>query len=72
LAKRDARIKQAGIMRDFLKEASNKVDRYSRNEIATFSSVDVSEKQKVLDALSMEIRQMDTHIQELNWLTETV
>ncbi|MCL2102821.1 MAG: DIP1984 family protein [Syntrophorhabdaceae bacterium] len=72
LAERDARIRQVNIMRDFLKEASNKVDRYSAKEIATVSSVNVAEKQKELDALSKEIRQMDTRIQELNWLTELV
>jgi len=72
LAERDARIRQANILRAFLKEASDKVDRYSTKEIATVSSVNVAAKQKELDALAKEIRQMDTKIQELNWLTEIV
>lgn len=70
LAERDTRITQANILRDFLKEAANKVDRYSTKEIATVSTVDVIAKQKELDTLSKDIRNMDTKIQELNWLTE--
>ena len=70
LAERDARIAQTNILRAFLKEAANKVDRYSAKEIATVSTVDVAAKQKELDALSKDIRRMDTRIQECNWLTE--
>ncbi|MDR1241763.1 MAG: DIP1984 family protein [Deltaproteobacteria bacterium] len=72
LAERDARIAQANILRAFLKEAANKVDRYSTKEIATVSTVDVAAKQHELDDLAKRIRQMDTKIQELNWLTEIV
>ena len=70
LTERDARTTQAKIIRDFLKEASEKADRYSRKEIATISTVNVAEKQKYLDQLSKSIREMDTKIQELNWITE--
>lgn len=72
LAERDARATQASIIRDFLKEASNKVDRYSAKEIATASTVNVAAKQKELDALSQSIRQLDTRIQGLNWTTDVL
>ncbi|MDR1489184.1 MAG: DIP1984 family protein [Desulfovibrio sp.] len=72
LAERDARTTQVNIIRDFLKEASEKVDRYSTKEIASVSTVNVAEKQKYLDKLSKAIREMDTKIQELNWTTEIV
>ena len=72
LAERDAKTTQANIMRDFLVAASEKVDRYSTKEIASVSTVNVAEKQKSLDNLSKTIREMDTKIQELNWITEIV
>lgn len=72
LAERDAKTTQVNIIRDFLKEASEKVDRYSTKEIASISTVNVAEKQKYLDKLSKVIREMDTKIQELNWTTEMV
>lgn len=70
LAERDALTTQAKILREFLKEASAKTDRYSAKEIAIISTVNVAAKQKEVDQLSKNIRELDTHIQNLNWTTE--
>lgn len=70
LAERDALTTQAKILREFLKEASAKTDRYSAKEIAILSTVNVEAKQKEVDQLSKNVRELDTRIQGLNWTTE--
>ena len=70
IARRDVLIQKEAIVRDLLNSASNRVDRYSRNEIAVHSTVDVREIRRQADALSAEIRRTDNTIQELNWTTE--
>lgn len=52
--------------------ASNKVDRYSNKEIKIFSTINVKEKQKELDKMSKEYREIDTLLQGLNWTTDLV
>lgn len=70
LAKRDCLKARLKIMRGFLDNASRKVDRYTKTEIAVKSTVSVSELQKEVDGYSKELRLIDEKIQELNWLTE--
>ena len=70
IAHRDMLSKKLSIMRDFLDEASSKVDRYSRTEVKIESAVDVAKLQKQVDALSKELRETDEKLQELNWTTE--
>lgn len=72
LVERDAKTAQVRIIRDLLKEASGKVNRYSIKEIAAVSTINVAEKQKQLDLLSKNIRELDTEIQKMNWNTELV
>ena len=70
LAHRDCLKKKIEIMRNFLNNASNRVNRMTRTEIKIISTVPVSEIQKTLDCLSKELRRTDETIQELNWTTE--
>ena len=42
----------------------------TRSEIKWRSTVDVADVQKQIDALSKAYRQLDTRIQEANWLVE--
>ena len=70
IARRDVLMLKEGALRDLLNSASNRIDRYSRNEIAIHSTVDVREIRRRADALSAEIRRTDNTIQELNWTTE--
>ena len=70
VVKRDALIKLVGFKRRFLDEASQLINRYSKSEILVKSTVNVSELHAEIDAMSREIRERDTRIQELNWTTE--
>lgn len=70
LAHRDCLKTRIQVMRNFLDNASNKVNRMTRSEIRIKSTVPVSEIQKRVDLLSKELRQCDEQIQELNWTTE--
>lgn len=70
LAKRECLQKKVGILRDFLDRASELVERSSFSEIKVRSTVPVPEKRKELDALSKELRTLDSRIQQLNWLTD--
>lgn len=72
IAKRDALGLKLSILRQFLSEAAEKVERYSSKEIKILSTVNVSEKQKEVDMLSKEYRVIDTKLQGLNWTTDIV
>lgn len=69
LARRDALSLELSIMRDFLQQASQRIDRYSKTEIKILPTVDVTAMQKTVDAKSKELRQLDAAIQKLNWNT---
>lgn len=69
LARRDALSLELSIFRDFLQQASQRIDRYSMTEIKILSTVDVAAMQKTVDAKSKELRQLDAAIQKLNWTT---
>lgn len=69
LARRDALSLELSIMRDFLQQASQRIDRYSKTEIKILPTVDVAAMQKTVDAKSKELRQLDAAIQKLNWNT---
>ena len=65
----DALSLELSIMRDFLQQASQRIDRYSKTEIKILPTVDVTAMQKTVDAKSKELRQLDAAIQKLNWNT---
>ena len=70
IAERDVLALNLSIKREFLKEASDKINRYSNTEVKILSTVNISEKQKEIDKLSKTLREIDMKIQELNWTTE--
>lgn len=72
ITKRDFMVKRISIMREFLQKASNKIERYSRNEIMITATVDVKLYQKIVDKLSYEARMLDAKIQYTNWNTELI
>lgn len=72
LAKRDCLKQNIAIMRNFLNSANDKVNRYSKSEIAIKSTVDVAEYRKKVDVFCKELRELDEKIQELNWTTELI
>lgn len=72
IAKKDTLSQKAGILREFIEIASQKVNLYSTTEIKVFSTINVSELQKKLDKLSKEIRETDTKLQQANWTIDLV
>jgi len=70
LARRDCLTSRVGALRNFLTAASARVRRGTVGEIKIKSTVNVRELQKQADALSKELRELDTAIQEKNWTTE--
>ena len=72
IAKRDALGLKLSILRSFISESANKIERYSNKEIKILSTVNVAEKQKEIDKLSKEYRLIDTKLQGLNWTTDII
>ena len=72
LAKRDALRLSNSIMRAFLQEASQRVDRYAKSEIRILSTVDVPKLQARVDERAKELRLLETKIQRLNWTTTLI
>ena len=72
IAKRDTLGLKLSILRSFISESANKIERYSNKEIKILSTVNVSEKQKEIDNLSKEYRLIDTKLQGLNWTTDII
>ena len=70
LAQRDIRGQELQTLNDFLDNASDLTQRYSKSEIKVGSTVDVAELRKQTNALSAELRALDVRIQSLNWATE--
>ena len=70
LAKRECLSLRVSVMQSFLSAASGTVMRGSQMEIKIRSTVDVRSLRKETDALSEELRRLDTSIQALNWTTE--
>lgn len=70
LAKRDCLSLKVRILRSFLNQASNLVDRGYTTDIKIKSTISVVNKQKELDKLSQELRKLDMQIQQCNWTTD--
>ena len=72
IAKRDTLGLKLSILRSFISESANKIERYSNKEIKILSTVNVAEQQKEIDKLSKEYRLIDTKLQGLNWTTDII
>ena len=72
IAKKDVLSLKTSILRGFLQEASEKIERYSSKEIRILSTVNVSELQTRIDHMSQELRLLDVKIQSLNWSVDLI
>lgn len=72
IVERDMLKLKMSAINELVNSACNKVDRYSNKEIKIFSTINVKEKQKELDKMSKEYREIDTLLQGLNWTTDLV
>lgn len=70
LAERDTIILKRNALASLVSEASVRQDRYSRSEVKFLSTVDVAKIQKEVDNLSKEYRELDSKIQQKNWIVD--
>jgi len=72
MAKKEALLLKIKILKNFVDNASRKIDRYSNKEIKIESTINVAEEQEKIDKLSKEYRILDAKIQNANWQTELI
>jgi len=72
LAVRDTLGAQQGMLREAAQAALPVQDRYTRTELRYDSVLDAAALQQEADDLARRRRELDTRIQELNWLTELI
>jgi hypothetical protein len=70
LARRDALALHYAILSDLADAATVEINRYSRAEIKSHPTVQVSAIRKQMDALAAQRRELDTAIQATNWTTD--
>ncbi|MBO5448909.1 MAG: DIP1984 family protein [Ruminococcus sp.] len=67
---KDTLMLKLGVYRDFLDNASKKLDRYTQREIKIVSTVNVREMQKQVDEMAKQLRETDSLLQQMNWNTD--
>ncbi len=70
IAGKDVLSMQLGALRATLEAANVRSDRYSRNEIKFVRTIDVNDLQKKVDDLSKDLRELDSKLQQANWMTD--
>jgi len=55
-----------------LESATERGQRYGRNEVKMYSSINVPEYRKIVDQLSKQFRELDTKIQGINWNVDLI
>ena len=70
IAAKDVLSLHLSTLRAVLEDANVRSDRYSRNEIKFVRTIDVTELQKKVDSLSKELRELDSSLQQANWMTD--
>ena len=70
IAEKDVLSMQLGTLRAALDAANVRSDRYSRNEIKFVRTIDVNVLQKKVDDLSKGLRELDSKLQQANWMTD--
>ena len=70
IAEKDVLSLHLSTLRSTLDAANVRSDRYSRNEIKFVRTIDVNALQKRVDDLSRDLRELDSRIQQANWLTD--
>ncbi|MDE6501448.1 MAG: DIP1984 family protein [Ruminococcus sp.] len=72
IAEKDVLKEKITVMKNFLSNAGAVVNRYSNKEIKIYSTVDVAELQKKVDAMSKHLRELDMNIQRINWTVDLI
>ncbi len=70
IAEKDVMTMHLGALHSTLDAANVRSDRFSRNEIKFVRTVDVNALQKKVDDLSRDLRELDSRLQQANWMTD--
>lgn len=70
IAGKDVLSLHLSVLRSALDAANVRSDRYSRNEIKFVRTVDVNDLQKQVDDRSRDLRELDSKLQQANWMTD--
>ena len=70
LARRDVLRLQVQLRQGVAQRASTRFDRTTRSELRYVSIIDVPKVRTEADDLSAQLRELDTRIQEANWLND--
>ena len=70
LAKRDRLKAEHNTLINLADAATQTFYRYSRSDIKTLAAIDVKNIRKQIDEIAKQHRQLDTQIQQANWLSE--
>ena len=70
IAGKDVLSLHLSVLRSALDAANVRSDRYSRNEIKFVRTVDVNDLQKQVDDRSKDLRELDSKLQQANWMTD--
>lgn len=70
IAEKDVLSMHLAALRATLDQASVRSDRFSRNEIRFVRTIDVNALQKKVDGLSKDLRDLDSKLQQANWMTD--
>ena len=70
LAAKDTLELRVSLMREVLKHASEREERYGRQEIKYVLTIDVAELRRKVDSYSRQLRELDVEIQTLNWTVD--
>ena len=70
IAKRDCLKAKIAAYRNVREAATSKGRRYSRTEIKNVSTIDIVDLQRIIDDYSKQYRELDTKIQQHNWITD--
>ena len=72
LAQRDVMKLRLSIFKSIADTASRRIEHYSRSEIRNVATIGIGALRKQTDQLAQQHRELDTAIQEINWLTELI
>ncbi len=72
IAKKDVLTLRISVLRGLLDAASTNFRRMSGSEVKIFPTVNVRQKQKEVDELSKQLRELDTKLQGANWSIDLI
>ena len=70
IARKDALLIRLSVYRDLVNTASQTARRATRSEIKILSTINVQDKQRMVDEMAKELRLLDNKLQATNWTVE--